>query len=68
MTKLNFKLPTTKLATVVWYRNGVRNETLIDSPATNEGLVNVMLRHRVGASEIRTVKPLEPEQLIGTSF
>lgn len=64
MTRLNFRLPESKICTVVWYRNGKRNETLIDTPANNEQLANVMLmEHRVGASEIRTVKGIETGSL-----
>ena len=63
--KTNFVLPTTKLCTVIWYRDGVKHETLIDTPANNEYLVYVMLtQHHVGFSEIRAVISVDPRQLI----
>lgn len=64
----NFKLPETKMCVVVWYRNGVKGETLISTPASNKGLVNVMFANRVGASEIRAVKSVEPTALLGQRF
>jgi hypothetical protein len=63
MIKPNFKLPTSTMCIVVWYRNGNKNETLIKTPATNDGLFNVMLTHRVGFSEIRSVKSVETGDL-----
>ena len=49
---------------VVWYRDNQRNETLIATPATNAMLYNNMLmKHRVGASEIRAVKAVEANDL-----
>lgn len=56
MPKLRFSLPHTNLCTVVWYRNGQKQETLIATPKNNSDLALVMLKHKVGASEIRTVK------------
>jgi len=62
----NFKLPKTKLTLVVWYRNGQRNETLITTPVSCVRLANDMFeQHRVGPSEIRAVKSVEPTHLIG---
>ena len=59
------KLPKTKMALVVWYRKGQRFETLIDTPVTGSGLANTMFNHhRVGPSEIRAVKPVEPSELL----
>ena len=63
--KTNFVLPTTKLCTVIWYRNGEKHEQLINTPANNDRLVEVMLSHKVGYSEIRAVKSVEPNGLIG---
>ena len=63
--KTNFKLPTTKMCVVVWYRDGKKNEQLIDTPANNDRLVEVMLKHKVGYSEIRAVKSVNPDNLIG---
>lgn len=60
----NFTLPQTKLCVVVWFRNGKRSETLIDTPRTNESLVLTMLGHRVGRSEIRAVKGVDASNLI----
>lgn len=49
---------------VVWYRNGKPNETLIDTPANNDALVQTMLmEHRVGASEIRAVKAVTGDDI-----
>lgn len=58
-----FKLPTTTMTVVVWYRDGKKNETLIPTPRNTEQLATVMLSHRVGASEIRAVKPVNPNDL-----
>jgi len=57
--KTNFTLPKSTSCIVVWYRNGKKNETLIPTPATNDGLRNVMLQHKVGYSEIRAVKSVD---------
>lgn len=64
MNITNFTLPQTKLCTVVWFRNNQRNEVLIPTPANNKMLVNTMLTHRVGASEIRAVKSVDPKGLL----
>ncbi len=66
--KTNFTLPQTKLCVVVWYRNNTANETLIPTPANNRILVDTMLSHRVGCSEIRAVKPVNPTALLGQRF
>jgi len=63
--KTNFKLPTTKMCIVVWYRNGEKHEQLINTPANNDRLVEVMLSHKVGYSEIRAVLSIDPDKLIG---
>lgn len=60
----NFRLPTTKTCVVVFYRNGKRGEVLIDTPRTNEGLKNkLVMEHRVGMSEVRALKPVNPTDL-----
>jgi len=62
--KPNFTLPKTKFSNVVWYRNGNRNEVLLDTPRSNADLFYTMLvKHRVGFSEIRAVVPVEPATL-----
>lgn len=67
--KPNFVLPQTKMCVVVWYRNGKKSEQLIDTPRTNAALFDLMLmRHHVGYSEIRALKPVEPTALLGRSF
>lgn len=67
--KTHFKLPITKMCIVVWYRNNVKHEQLIAIPANNDRLVNTMLMdHKVGYSEIRAVKPVEAQGLIGQRF
>ncbi len=66
--KVNFNLPNTKLCIVVWYRNGVKSEILIDTPANTDRLQQVMLGHRVGLSEIRAIKSVSPLNLIGDAF
>jgi hypothetical protein len=63
MSKPNFVLPKTKTCFVVWYRDGKKNETLIDTPATTDKLFNVMLGHKVGFSEIRAVKKVDGHDL-----
>ena len=62
--KLYFRLPKTKLCVVVWYRNNQKNEVLIPTPGNNTRLAEIMLQHKVGASEIRAVKPVEASGLI----
>lgn len=65
----HFKLPKTKLALVVWFRNGQRSEQLIPTPVSCSGLANTMFdKYRVGPSEIRAVKPVEPTALLGQRF
>jgi len=67
--KPNFVLPQTKMCVVVWYRNGAKNETLIDTPRSNNSLFDLMLmRHHVGYSEIRALKAVEPTALLGQRF
>ena len=51
--KTHFKLPTTKMCIVVWYRDGEKHEQLMNTPANNDRLVESMLKHKVGYSEIR---------------
>jgi len=68
MNITNFKLPQTKMCVVVWYRNGTRTEHLIQTPQSNLGLTNVMFQHRVGPSEIRAVKAVEPQALLSQRF
>ena len=64
MIKPNFILPKTKMCVVVSYRNDQKNETLIETPKSNNDLRNTMLmKHRVGFSEIRAVKSVEATEL-----
>lgn len=61
----SFKLPKTKMSLVVWYRKGQRFETLINTPETCSRLAETMFsHHRVGPSEIRAIKPVEPSELL----
>ena len=64
--KPNFILPETKMCVVVWYRNGVKNETLIPTPASNDSLFNTMLTHHVGYSDIRAVKAVDTNDLVNS--
>lgn len=65
--KTNFKLPKTKMCIVVWYRNNVKNETLIETPPNNEILHNIMLmKHHVGYGEIRSVKSVNGKELVNS--
>ena len=69
MSKPTFQLPKTKLSVVIWFRNGKMNEQLITTPATSGSLLDTMLmKHRVGFSEIRAVKAVQPLNLIGQAF
>lgn len=53
------------MCVVVWYRNAAKSEVLIPTPANNDRLTETMFRtHKVGPSEIRAVKAVEPMQLI----
>lgn len=40
----------------MWYRNNKPNEIVITTPANEDALQLEMLKHRVGYSEIRTIK------------
>ena len=63
--KPNFKLPSTSMCVVVWYRNGVKHETLIDTPCNSNHLIDFMLmNHHVGCSEIRTVLSVDPKEWV----
>lgn len=53
------------MCVVVWYRNNKKHETLIPTPETNKGLVSAMFGHKVGASEIRAVKSVDPSEMLG---
>jgi hypothetical protein len=67
--KPNFVLPTTKMSVVVWYRNGKKSEQLIETPRSNTSLFDLMLmKHHVGYSEIRAVKPVNVTELLGQRF
>ncbi len=67
--KPKFKLPETKLCVVMWYRHGIKNETLIDTPATSGSLIDTMLmKHHVGFSEIHGVKSVEAAGLVRIKF
>ena len=66
--KTHFKLPTTKMCIVVWYRDGVKHEQLINTPANNDRLVDTMLKYKVGYSEIRAVLSVEADELLGQRF
>jgi len=67
MTKTNFVLPQTKMCVVVWYRDNKKNETLIETPRSNNDLRNTMLmKHRVGFSEIRCIKSVDGNDLANT--
>lgn len=67
MIKPTFTLPITKLCTVVWYRNGEKHEQLIDTPRSSNGLIDIMLlKHRVGFSEIRAVKSVDTKELLNS--
>jgi len=62
--KPTFTLPKTKMCVVVWHRNGHKNEQLIDTPRTSATLIDTMLmKHHVGYSEIRCLKPVDPQEL-----
>ena len=62
--KPNFVLPQTKLCLVVSYRNGVKTETLMETPPNNDMLFYRMLvNHGIGYSEIRAVKEINAAQL-----
>ena len=63
--KTKFDLPETKMCVVMWYRNGVRGEQLIETPYSNSQLYNTMLMcHKVGYSEIRAVKAVRADELV----
>ena len=51
-----FKLPETEECSVLWFRDGEMNKTVIKTPSSCDSLQQVMLaRHHVGYSEIRAV-------------
>ena len=64
--RTNFTIPSTPMTTVIWYRDGKKNKTLIDTPSNNEMLVHTMLmKHRVGFSEIRALQSVDTKELLG---
>ena len=53
------------MCVIIWDRNGQRNEVLIPSPQSSASLARTMFNnHRVGYSEIRAVKAVNPSELI----
>ena len=64
--KTQFVFPNTSTAIVVWYRDGVKHETKIVTPHNTTQLQTVMLSHRVGYSEIRSIKADPDGQLVNT--
>ena len=63
--KTRLVLPTTKFSIVIWYRDNVKHETLIETPFNNTALTDTMLmKHHVGFSEIRAIVSVDPRQLI----
>lgn len=66
MLTIKFKLPDTKLAVVVWNRAGQTNETLIPTPPNHRILAETMLQHGFGVSELRAVKGVHANELIGS--
>lgn len=63
--KPTFKFPKTKMCMVIWYRNNISHETLIDTPFNHDDLFYTMLmKHHVGYSEIRALLAVDPKQLI----
>jgi hypothetical protein len=66
MTKPHFILPKTKYCIVVWFRDGKKNETLLETPKSNNDLRNTMLMtHKVGFGELRAVKDVDGQDIIG---
>jgi len=64
MMATQFKLPTSTMCIVVWYRNNKRNEVLMPTPQSNRGLAEIMFsKHHVGPSEIRAVKSVDAQDL-----
>ena len=63
--KPTFNIPKSSMVVVVWYRDGIRRETLIQTPKSNNDLFNTMLMtYRVGYSEIRAVKAVVADELV----
>lgn len=62
--KPNFRLPNTKLCTVVYHEAGSLHEVLLDTPPNNDQLFNVMLKRKIGYGQLRTVKPVSSETIM----
>jgi hypothetical protein len=63
--KPQFKLPQTSMCIVVWYRNGVKHEQLIDTPFNSAALIDTMLmKYHVGYSELRAVLAVDPKEWV----
>ncbi len=62
--KVNFSLPNTKLCIVLTIRGNERKEHLIDTPPSNDALRQRMLEKKIGFSEIKAVKAVEPAGLV----
>ena len=53
------------MCVVIWYRNGKKNEQLMDTPGSSDKLIDLMLmRHHVGWSEIRAVQSVDVRELL----
>ncbi len=65
----HFKLPKTKMTVVVWSRRGQINEILIPTPTSCSMLASTMFeKYKVGPSEIRALKAIDPSNLISQRF
>ena len=64
--KPKFNLPKTKMCVVVFKKDDKIQELLLDTPLSNESLFATMLGHKVGYSQIRAVKSVEPTELFNT--
>ena len=63
--KPRFILPTSAMTVVVFNQNSINQEVLIDTPKSNDDLFNTMLKHKVGYSQIRAVKSVNGNELLG---
>jgi inosine-uridine nucleoside N-ribohydrolase len=53
------------MSVVVFNSNDKLQEVLIDTPKSNDDLFNIMLNHKVGYSQIRAVKAVNGNELLG---
>lgn len=58
MQKIAFALPKTQFSAVFYDSNGVRYSAVIQTPRNNDELADIMLKKKVGMSQLRFVRAI----------